>query len=174
MSRIIFLFFITTFISCSSFHKLSKINYSIVPDAKAKILKGVINRSIIEHDTLFAWFKENMKWGQTDEAAIAVFKQKANQFKMIVFGGTWCEDTQNILPKFYRLIDKSNYPEKNIVLIGVDRKKETINDLHKKYNIANVPTFIVLKDGKEIGRVVEYGKSGLIEKDLMEIVQTIK
>ncbi len=174
MKRIIFLFFIVAFISCSSFHKLLKINYSVVPDDRAKILKGVINRSIIENDTSFVWFKENMKWGQVDEAAVAIFKQKANQFKMIVFGGTWCEDTQNILPKFYRLVDKSNYPEKNIVLIGVDRKKETINELHKKYNITNVPTFIVLKKGKEIGRVVEFGKSGSIEKELTQIIEGIK
>ncbi len=145
-----------------------------MPDDRAKIFKGIINRSLIENDTSFAWFKENMKWGQVDEAAVAAFKQKGDQFKMIVFGGTWCEDTQNVLPKFYRLVDKSNFPEKNIVLIGVDRKKQTINDLSKKFNITNVPTIIVLRKGKEIGRVVEYGKSGSIEKDLMEIVQTIK
>ncbi|HEX3024928.1 MAG TPA: thioredoxin family protein [Chitinophagaceae bacterium] len=174
MRRIFFLFFIIAFVSCSSLHKLSRINYSIVPDDRAKILKGIINRSIIENDTSFAWFKENMKWGQVDEAAVDAFKQHANQFKLIVFGGTWCEDTQNVLPKFYRLIDKSNYPEKNIALIGVDRKKQTINNLSKKYNITNVPTIIVVSKGKEIGRVVEYGKSGSVEKDLIEIVQTIK
>lgn len=174
MKRTFFLFFIFAFASCSSFHKLSKINYSVVPDDRAKILKGIINRSLIENDTSFAWFKENMKWGEVDAAAVAAFKQKGDQFKMIVFGGTWCEDTQNVLPKFYKLVDKSNFPEKNIVLIGVDRKKQTINDLSKKYNITNVPTIIVLRKGKEIGRVVEYGKSGSVEKELMEIVQTIK
>jgi hypothetical protein len=34
----------------------------------------------------------------------------------------------------------------------------------------NVPTIIVLKDGKEIGRVVEYGKTGMFDKELGEII----
>lgn len=165
---------IVALLGCSSSHKTSKINYEVVPDANAKILKGIISRSLIENDTSFAWFKENMKWGQADSAAVTAFRQNAHQFKMIVFGGTWCHDTQNLLPVFYRLIDKSGYPEKNITLIGVDRKKQTINNLSKIYNITNVPTFIVLKDGKEVARVVEYGKYNAIDKELGEIVKTIK
>jgi hypothetical protein len=33
-----------------------------------------------------------------------------------------------------------------------------------------VPTVIVMKEGKELGRVVEYGKYGMVEKELTEIV----
>ena len=173
MKKILIALFALILVSCSTSNKLSKIDYSIVPDDRAKVLKGIINRSILENDTSFKWFKENMKWGQADETAVAAFKQKGKQFKLIIFGGTWCEDTQNILPKIYRVVDQSGYSEKNITLVAVDRKKQTINDLHTIYKIKNVPTFIVLKDGKEIGRVVEYGKSGSTEKDLVEIVQSI-
>ncbi len=173
MKKILIALFALILVSCSTSNKLSKIDYSIVPDDRAKVLKGIINRSILENDTSFKWFKENMKWGQADETAVAAFKQKGKQFKLIIFGGTWCEDTQNILPKIYRVVDQSGYSEKNITLVAVDRKKQTINDLHTIYKIKNVPTFIVLKDGKEIGRVVEYGKTGSTEKDLAEIVQSI-
>ena len=169
-----FTVFIITLVSCTTAHKTAKIDYKIVPDNKAKILKGVINRALIENDTAFVWFKENMKWGQTDEAAIGAFKEKADKFKLVVFGGTWCPDTQNLLPIFYRLVDKSGYPDKNITLIAVDRKKETIHNLNKIYNIISVPTFIVIKDGKEIGRVVEYGKMNAIDKELGQIVKTIE
>jgi hypothetical protein len=37
-----------------------------------------------------------------------------------------------------------------------------------------VPTFIVLKNGKEIGRVVEYGKFGMPDKEIGEIVSKAK
>ena len=129
---------------------------------------------MIESDTAFKWFKENLKYGQADTAAVEAFRTKANQFKMVVFGGTWCHDTQNLLPVFYRLVDKSNYPNSSITLIGVDREKTALNDLHKTYNITNVPTFIVLQNGKEVGRVVEYGKIGAIDKELGQIVAAIK
>jgi len=36
------------------------------------------------------------------------------------------------------------------------------------------PQPITLKDGKEIGRVVEYGKYGEIDKELGEIVSSIQ
>jgi thiol-disulfide isomerase/thioredoxin len=154
--------------SCTSVHKTNYESY--YNERNEKILKGIINRSIIEKDSAFKWFAENKKWGKTDSTAIDAFSKKQQQFTMVVFGGTWCEDTQALLPVFYRLVEKSSYPEKNITLIGVDRNKQTLNNLHIKYNIKSVPTFIVMHNGKEVGRVVEYGKYGTIDRELGEIV----
>ena len=162
---LVFIGFIT---ACSSSKKMAN-NYQVLDDKGKKMLKGIINRQLIENDTAFAWFKETMQYGTPDATAIAAFQQNKSQFTMIVFGGTWCEDTQNLLPKFYKLVDKSGYPENNITLVAVDRQKTTVNNLHITYKITNVPTFIVLKDGKEIGRVVEYGKGDMV-KELGEIV----
>lgn len=145
--------------------------YTIVPDSADKILKGYISRSTIESDTAFKWFAENMKYGIANAKAVESFKKNAASFSVIVFGGTWCHDTQNLLPVFYRLVDKSGFPENQITLIGVDRAKTAPEDLHKTYNITNVPTFIIMKDGKEAGRVVEYGTEGEIDKELGEIVE---
>ena len=36
--------------------------------------------------------------------------------------------------------------------------------------VINVPTFIVMKNGKEIGRVVEYGKTGQWDKEIGEVI----
>jgi thiol-disulfide isomerase/thioredoxin len=158
--------------ACSSSHKATthQAKYTVVKDASEKVLKGYINRSILESDTAFKWFGENLKYGQANTAAVNAFKNNASKFSMIVFGGTWCHDTQNLLPVFYRLVDKSGYPENKITLVAVDREKTGPDNLHKTYNITNVPTFIVMKDGKEVGRVVEYGKEGAIDKELGEIV----
>ena len=156
------------FTACSVTKKL-KTNYEVLDYQGKKMLKGIVNRSLIENDTAFAWFKESMQYGKPDAAAVTAFQQNKAKFTMVVFGGTWCEDTQNLLPKFYQLIDKSGYPETKIILIAVDRQKTTVNNLHITYNITNVPTFIVLKDGKEVGRVVEYGKGDMV-KELGEIV----
>jgi thiol-disulfide isomerase/thioredoxin len=165
----------TVLFSCSVQKKAMKINYTVVPDGQTKVLRGIINRKIIETDTAFKWFADNMKWGKTDEAAVQSFINNKDKFSLIVFGGTWCHDTQNLLPIFYRLIDKSNYPDKKITLIAVDRPKTTINNLHTQYKITNVPTFIVLDNaGKEVGRVTEYGTKGAIDKELGEIVATIQ
>jgi len=154
---------------CVSSH-IAKVSYETVPDDHTKVLKGVINRDILDSDSTFGWFKENMKWGKADPAAIEAFSKNKDKFTVIIFGGTWCHDTQNLLPVFYRLVDKSGFPDKSITLVAVDRNKEAPHKLHEKYHIENVPTFIVLKDGKEVGRVTEYGKYNAIDKELGEIV----
>ena len=74
---------------------------------------------------------------------------------------------------FYRLADKSGYPDSSITLIGLDRNKKLLNNLHAVFNVPIHQLFIVMKDGK-IGRVVEYGKYGQVDKELGEIVRTIE
>ena len=166
---------IATLSSCGS--KLqygSKPNYEVIPDDRAKVLRGIIDRNVLESDTSFKWFKENMKYGTADASAIASFAKNKAKFNVVVFGGTWCEDSQNLLPVFYRLVDKSGFPENQILLLAADRKKTTVNNLHEKFKVKNVPTFIIMHDGKEIGRVVEYGKYAAIDKELGEIVANIQ
>ncbi len=139
-----------------------------------KVLKGLLTRSDIEKDTSFNWFKQNYALGQADAAAVAAFQKNAAKFQIVVFFGTWCEDSHNLLPVFYRLADKSGYAPENITLIGVDRLVTPLDNLNAAFKITNTPTFIVMKDGKEIGRVVEYGKYGQIDKELGEIVAGIE
>ncbi len=147
--------------------------YSVTYSKGDKVLTGLLTRQDIEGDTTFTWFKEHYKLGRADAAAVETFKENKDKFQMVVFAGTWCEDTQNLLPSFFRLADVSGYDSTNITLIGVDREKTTLNNLHKAFNIIDVPTFIVMKDGKEVGRIVEYGKYGLIDKELGEIVRAM-
>jgi thiol-disulfide isomerase/thioredoxin len=146
--------------------------YEVTHDAESKILKGYIDRTAIESDTSFKWFKENMKWGNADAAAVQALQANGGNVHFVVFGGTWCHDTQNLLPVFYRLADKGGISNDKITLIGMDRAKTALNGFEKAFKITNVPTFIVMKDGKELGRVVEYGKYGAIDKELGEIVAT--
>ena len=173
--KAITLLFFTFAIKMASAQTALLHNYEISTDTEngSKVFKGLLNRSDIESDTSFKWFKENMKFGQADAAAVSAFQKNAAKFQMVVFGGTWCEDTQNLLPVFYRLVDKSGYPDSSITLIGVDRAKTSLFNLHNVFHVTDVPTFIVMKDGKEVGRVVEYGKEGQIDKELGEIVNTI-
>lgn len=136
-------------------------------------LRGLIKRNLIESDTTFSWFKKNYALGKPDDSTVAAFRAHANAFKMIIFGGTWCEDTQNILPQFFRMADAAGYADSNIKLIGVDRSKVAIDNLTSAFHITNVPTFIVMKNGKEVGRVTEYGESGEPVKELGKIIAAL-
>jgi hypothetical protein len=55
-------------------------------------------------------------------------------------------------------------------MFGVNRAKTSLGNIAKAFNIINVPTFIVMKDGKEVGRVVEYGKTGKWDKEIAALL----
>jgi thiol-disulfide isomerase/thioredoxin len=135
-----------------------------------KILKGIINKNLIKNDTAYKWYAENQKGYTNPDTAIVGTLQRNNSVKYIVFGGTWCGDTQYILPKFFMLQEKAGIADDRITLFVVDRSKQTLGNITSAMNITNVPTIIVMKNGKEVGRVVEYGKTGKWDKELADIV----
>ena len=135
-----------------------------------KILKGFMSKKDLAGDSAFAWFAANQKGYTPYAAALQSLKNNKDSVQFLVFCGTWCHDTQFILPKFFSLSDAAGVSQNQITLLGVDRSKKTIQHLSEMFHILNVPTIIILKDGKEIGRVVEYGKTGMFDKELGEII----
>lgn len=135
------------------------------------VLKGVISKYILENDPSFNWYASNQKSYKPDIAVLNAMEAAKNKFQFVVFGGTWCEDTQFILPKFFKLQEQAGVADKDISFFGVNREKQTLGNVAAAFKIINVPTIIVMKDGKEIGRVVEYGKTGKWDKELADIMQ---
>lgn len=150
----------------------SQTNYQeIVEKPGEKSLKGIISREILLADTSFHWYAQNLKGYTPNALAITNLKKQADSIELLVFMGTWCEDSQFIIPKLFTLVNASGFPESKLSLFGVDRNKTTISHLAEALKVTNVPSIIVFKNGKEIGRVVEYGKYGMFDKELGEILQ---
>jgi thiol-disulfide isomerase/thioredoxin len=139
-----------------------------------KTFKGIISRETLQNDTSSKWYAEGLKGYAPNAEAVAALKKNKDSIQLVVFMGSWCEDSHFIIPKLFTLLDVSGFPADRISLFGVDRKKTTLGHLAEAFNIKNVPTIIVMKNGKETGRVVEYGKSGLFDKDMAEIINTGK
>lgn len=152
----------------------SQVQYEVSQDPKHpenKILKGIISKDIIRQDTSFKWYAENQKYyGNPDTSILAAMRNNTG-VKYILFGGTWCDDTRFILPKFFILQERAGIADDRISFFGVDRQKQTLGNVAAALNITNVPTIIVMKDGKELGRVVEYGKTGKWDKELADILK---
>lgn len=137
-----------------------------------KIIKGFITKNDLATDTAFAWYAQNQKGYEPEPRALQAFQSAKDSIFILAFGGTWCSDTKNLLPKFFVLTDAAGFSPDHITLLGVDRSKKTVHHLAEAFKIINVPTFIVLKNGQEVGRVVEYGKYGMFDKELGEIINS--
>ncbi len=90
---------------------------------------------------------------------------KSDSIEIDVFFGSWCGDCHKHLPAFIKIAEhyKLNYR-----LIGLNTKKVSHTGLEDSQNIKRAPTFIVKKQGSEIGRIIEYPVESL-EKDLGKI-----
>lgn len=145
----------------------------LVERPNEKTYKGIITRESLMSDTSFRWYAENLKGYTPNAVALSGLKKQADSIQLLTFMGTWCEDSHFIIPKFFSLLDAAGFSMEKVTLVGVDRQKKTLSHLAEALNIKNVPTIIVMKNGKEVGRVIEFGKYGLFDKELGEIVSSI-
>jgi thiol-disulfide isomerase/thioredoxin len=145
---------------------------STIDDRKVTILNGIITKYAIENNSAFtSWYGPNQSSYKPNVAVLNAMEAAKEKVQYVIFGGTWCEDTQFILPKFFKLQEQAGVSDNSISFYGVDRKKKTLGNLADAFKITNVPTIIVMKNGMEIGRVVEYGKAGKWDEELAEIIK---
>ncbi|MDR3025294.1 thioredoxin family protein [Chryseobacterium sp.] len=118
------------------------------------------------------WYvKEHDEYALDQKAVSELKKEKIGTYDMIVFMGTWCEDSHRDFPRLMKILEAVNYPENKLTIIAVNRKKESPTGDESLYNLQKVPTIILKRYGKEIGRIVEMPTTGYIERDLVEILK---
>jgi thiol-disulfide isomerase/thioredoxin len=145
--------------------------YTYTKEAETVILNGIITKYILQNDPSFTWYAPSQAGYTPDAGAIKAMEAAKNNVQYILFGGTWCSDTQFILPKFFKLQELSGTPDRNISFFAMNREKKTLGNVGDAFKITNVPTIIVMRNGKEIGRVVEYGSTGNWDKELADILK---
>ncbi len=132
--------------------------YETLPDAEEKkILKGFITKAQLSEDPDFAWYGETLKYFKPNKEAVAIIAEKAYDYQVLLFLGTWCHDSHQIVPKYLATLEAAEFPDHRMVIIALDRQKNGHGNLHRPLNIVNVPTIMVMKDGLEVGRIVEFG-----------------
>lgn len=132
---------------------------------------GILSRSALEQEKSFTWMQENYKSYKPYGAAVQSLKQYKDSLHFLVFMGTWCEDSHFIVPRFFALADTVGLSSDRISLVGVYRQKTTWGSLSSTLGVDLVPTIIIYRQGKELGRIVEYGRIGQFDRELGEIIQ---
>ena len=147
-------------------------SFESVKDRTGKqLLKGFVSDSILLADTLnFGWFAEHERVYTPAEKITKVFAEKKSDVSFMIFFGTWCTDSHYVIPRFYKIIALSGFDKQRITLFALDRTKTDVAHFSQNFGIAHVPTIIALKNGKEIGRVIEYGTTGRFDEELAAIV----
>ena len=133
------------------------------------LLRGKITFQDIMNETSCKWFETGSTSYQPKQASIIQLGNIASDYRFVVFAGTWCSDTKDLLPKFYKVLIEAGIDIKSVEMYGVNRNKEALNIESTLYNITRVPTIIVMHQYREIGRIIESVNSS-IEEELFEMI----
>ncbi len=140
------------------------------PENGAQVFKGPITFADLGSEPSFGWFGKGETAYTPDAATIGYLREKLPQYSIVTIMGTWCEDSQNLVPRLAKTLQEANFPLAQLRLYGVDRSKQTNGNEAQTYKLQLVPTIILLKDDREVGRIVETVKQS-IEKDLAAIIR---
>ena len=148
------------------------INREVESKNDGKMLLGHQTKDQLLKEPYSEWFVTEHDQYQIDQKALAELrKEKLNTYNITMVMGTWCEDSHREVPRFFKILEELKYPESKLTLIAVNRKKEAPNGEEGPLNIQRVPTIIIQKYGKEIGRIIESPSTGYLERDLLEILK---
>lgn len=134
-----------------------------------KVLVGQIDEQTLANDSAFMWFFTGVNRYRPDTAWTKYISFYRDSFDVVVFAGTWCPDTKRLLPQFYRVMMNSSYPVNRIKLYGLDHHLHGA-DAATQYDVDDVPTFIFLRQGQEIGRIKDRLQRTM-EQDIVSILQ---
>jgi acyl-coenzyme A thioesterase PaaI-like protein/thiol-disulfide isomerase/thioredoxin len=102
----------------------------------------------------YPWLGIDQGATQFDASETSALKGLAWDTSALVFYGDWCGDTREQLPVFLKLADAMEMDSERLRYFSLDRDKK-LEPWTSQFAITHVPTFVFLRDGKEIGRVVE-------------------
>lgn len=123
-------------------------------------------------DSLWEYFPEwkaDFVLYEPDSANIARGKDIQKHLQILCYYATWCHDSRLGVPGFLKFLEEVSNPKIQLHLVGLDTHLDEPGKSQKYWKIKRVPTFIVLENGHEMGRMVETPKT-TFESDFLEIV----
>ncbi|MET3036540.1 thioredoxin family protein [Chryseobacterium sp. NRRL B-14859] len=148
------------------------INREVESQKDGKMLLGHQSKDQFLKAPYADWYvKEHDEYALDQKAISELKKERIGSYDILVFMGTWCEDSHRDFPRLMKILEEVSYPDSKLTIIAVNRKKESPTGDESLYNIQKVPTIILKRYGNEVGRIVEMPTTGYIERDLVEILK---
>jgi thiol-disulfide isomerase/thioredoxin len=142
---------------------------AVSSEPQQNMIVGKFTKEDLKEGPYATWFNKGYDEYTPSAEAIAAIKNNISDYEIVGFVGTWCPDSRREIPKLYKILDEAGYDLSKLTMVGVTRNKNTPENLEEGYDMHRVPTFIFMKDGKEVNRFVEYAVENT-EDDIAKIV----
>jgi thiol-disulfide isomerase/thioredoxin len=161
-----------TLILCTAYAQ--PFNQEVTIEGKNPVLLGKVNKEVLSTNTYVDWFLKNYDAYQPESTYITILKEQLPEYTITAFFGSWCGDSKEQLPPFYKILDEAKFPLERLTVVGVSRERDAYKQSpggeEEGLNIHRVPTFIFYKDGIEVNRIVEQPIATL-EHDMSMLLQ---
>ena len=172
MRKSLFLLMIVILVPFINMAQSSKFNQSVHdPNSDRDILIGYCTRDSLQGSLFKDYFTPEYASYKPDKEVMNKIMEKPDNLRgvhAIIVMGTWCSDSQQQVPRFYKIMDNLQQFG-NTTIICVDKQKLAGDVSLEGMNLLKVPTFIFQRKGTELGRIIESPKIS-IEQDLFDII----
>ncbi len=134
------------------------------------VFKGPVTLADLRGEPSFSWLPRGEASYKPDSNEIKYLRTELKPYTIVVVMGTWCDDSQNLVPKLARTLQAAGFPMQQLVMYGVDRSKQTGGIESQQFDIKKVPTIMLYQGNFEAGRIVESVNES-IEADLARIIR---
>jgi len=139
------------------------------PELEKDVLVGMCNRDGLQSEVFAEYFNEGYSSYAPDANVVKQLKKMKKGLEIVIVMATWCGDSKEQVPHFYKILDEIGFKDSKVKLISVDGAKTAGDTDISGLGIERVPTFLFYKEGREIGKIVESPTSSL-EKDMLLIL----
>ena len=127
-------------------------------------------QSPVSKDDHYKWYQDAYDGYEPNFSTIEKIAESLNDAKIKLIMGTWCEDSQTHVPALMKILEVSGYDNSNLEIIAVNRDKNEPQSLLEGLSVDLVPTIILYKEDKELGRITENPANATLEEDLADIL----
>ena len=168
-SLLVLTVFALTQVSCT---QQKVLNRQIKSESGERYLTGEFDQNMLKEKQYASWYEPEYTSYEVEEVKLKDVKKDIRKYRIEVFVGTWCSDSQRELPRLYKILESMKYPTASKMKVyGVNRQKKSFYGEEIGKDISHVPTIIFYLNDKEVGRIVESPVSGYLEEDIAMIIK---
>jgi len=138
------------------------------------ILVGPVTRAALRTPPYSEWYDGNYSRYQPDLKTLEKLRPLLAGVSLEAYFGTWCGDSRRQIPRLSRLLDAAEVDEKVLTLVALSDQpmefKQAPGRPEAKRYVHRTPTIVIVRDGREVGRIVETPEVSL-EADLLAILE---
>jgi thiol-disulfide isomerase/thioredoxin len=116
-------------------------------------------------------WEPNLAAYQPKTDALDALKKVSEPVLIEIYFATWCSDSKAHVPALFKVLDLADNPLLQAAYTAMPRAKaERSRFIPADRAIDKLPTFVVFRDGKEMGRIVETPAHS-VEEDLAALLR---